>query len=203
MTPTKRDSNRAQQSESLTVRLLQALSVHPTSIRELAAAPADQVAATIACALRTPCVASVAGWVVETLRRQRDAGWPDLPRSATCLASADDTGLFRLGSDVSDLGALLDTQPELPDPTSPGDEQLSSTFRAVLSQRCARAYRPLTQALEVRLIDNQTVVFCRTVAERLKLLTVLSGALRWVVADLGLPPDLVVIDGPPTKVNHE
>lgn len=207
MSHTKQESYRTLQSESLTVRLLQALSVHPTSIHELADAPADQVAATIACALQTPGVASIAGWVVETLRRQRDAGWPGQPpgNSTSRLpppvaVGGDATDLFRLGSDVADLDQPGDTQPTAPDDSpSLAPEQLSPAFRAALSQRCSRAYRPIIQTVEVRLLGNQTVVFCRTVSDRLRLLTALSGAMRWVIADLGLPDDLVITDGNPLK----
>jgi hypothetical protein len=210
MPTAKRTNQRAQPPENLTIRLLQALHVHPASIDELTDAPADRVAAAIAYAQVTPGIASVAGWVVDTLRKQRDAGWPSQtpqtisirtqPIDAALYTSGADGDLFRLGSDIADLDAPIDNQNATPAAqyvSLPHDEQLSHTVRAALRSRCIRAYRPVIQALEVRIIGHRTVVYCRSVSERLDVLVSLLGALRCIVAELALPEDIVVTDGCP------
>jgi hypothetical protein len=210
MPTAKRTTQRAQPLESLTVRLLQAIHVYPASIDELANAPADRVAATIAYALLTPGIANMAGWVVDTLRKQRDAGWPSqtpgvLPTRAQPIdvaryTSGGDSDLFRLGSDLvaldkpNDQSAVSAAQPA----RFTSGEQLSHTIRAALRSRCNRVYHPVIQALEVRIIGHRTVVYCRSVTEQLDVLESLLGALRCVAAELALPEDIVVTDGSPT-----
>lgn len=211
MPTAKRTNQRMQSSESLTLRLLQAIGVHPATINELADAPAQRVAVAIADALMTPEIVSIPGWVVDTLRKQRDAGWLSqklytLSAAAVSMIPAyslsnTDGDLFRLGSDLTGLDMPI-SYPETASATwyapGPGSGQLSQAVRAALSLRCARAYRSMIQALEVQVVDDKTIVYCRSVTERLELLRSLLGVLRCVLAELGLPEDIIVTDGSPT-----
>src|SRR5205823_2755329 len=73
----KREIDRgAAQPETESARLLRAINAFPSSIAALAEIPAELVGRAIAYAESEPGIESVAGWVVEALRRQRDEGWP-------------------------------------------------------------------------------------------------------------------------------
>jgi hypothetical protein len=57
-------------------QLLRSINAFPSSIEELATMPAELVGRAIAYAESEPGIESIAGWVVEALRRLRDEGWP-------------------------------------------------------------------------------------------------------------------------------
>jgi hypothetical protein len=96
---------------------LRSINAFPSSIEELADMPVELVEGAMAYAESEPGIESIAGWVVEALRRHRDEGWPiPTPRTRhNGLASRDRlidveayTGgaygdLFRRGSDISGL----------------------------------------------------------------------------------------------------
>lgn len=76
--------------------------------------PPEQVGGAIAYAESEPGIASIAGWVVDALRRHRDEGWP-IPKVRKQGGSCIDVeavmngpygDLFRRGSDLSDLAEL-------------------------------------------------------------------------------------------------
>jgi hypothetical protein len=112
-------SNRGRiQPEPASARLLRAINVFPSSIEELAAMSPDLVGRAIAYAQAEPGIESVPGWVVEALRRHRDAGWPiptlkrsagatrrDHPIDVESYTSGAYADLFRSGSDTTDLDA--------------------------------------------------------------------------------------------------
>jgi DnaA-like protein len=96
-------------------RLLWEIGAHPTSILELAHSPPEQVGGAIAYAGSEPGITSIAGWVVDALRRHRDEGWP-IPRKRTRQEEPLDVeqyiggaygDLFRRGSDLADPDAAL------------------------------------------------------------------------------------------------
>jgi hypothetical protein len=98
-------------------RLLAEIGCYPSSVAELATMPVEQVGGAIAYAKGQPNITSVAAWTVDALRKMRDEGWT-LPSEGTPGAGAGAErwtsqrtaqiadsagGLFRLGSDTSDL----------------------------------------------------------------------------------------------------
>jgi hypothetical protein len=107
----------AAQSETESARLLRSINAFPSSIAELAALPAELVGRAIAYAESEPGIASIPGWVVEALRRNRDEGWPipaprtrqsgmpgrDRPLDIEHYTSGAYGDLFRRGSDTSGL----------------------------------------------------------------------------------------------------
>lgn len=113
----KRADREALRPETESAELLRSINAFPSSIAELANMPAELVREAIAYAEAEPGIESVAGWVVEALRRNRDEGWaipsprtrwPD-PASRQRLLDVEayTSGaygdLFRLGGDTSDL----------------------------------------------------------------------------------------------------
>jgi hypothetical protein len=123
--PTVKKSNRGKgypesekhRPETDSSRLLRSIGAFPSSVEELAGVSAELIGRAIAYAKAEPGIASLAGWVVEALRRHRDVGWPiPTPRTrrpGTCgqdelIDAATYVGglygdLFRLGSDLSGL----------------------------------------------------------------------------------------------------
>jgi len=113
---TKKGEHAAARPETESARLLRSITAFPSSIEELADMPVDLVGGAIAYAQSEPGIASVAGWVVEALRRHRDEGWPiPAPRRPCGAANLDRPidiekytsgaygDLFRRGSDTSGL----------------------------------------------------------------------------------------------------
>lgn len=107
------------------VRVLTAFGVvDPGCLRDLASVPLDQVQAAVAYATAEGLGP---GWVVKALRRHVATGW-DIPRPArrsgwsaadiAACVNADASGLFRLGSDCSDLPSDPDADPS-GDPEAP------------------------------------------------------------------------------------
>ena len=107
----------AAQPETATARLLRSIQAFPKSIEELADLPVELVGRAIAYAESEPGIESIPGWVVEALRRNRDAGWPipaprtrqigmtsrDRPLDVAHYTSGAYGDLFRRGSDTSGL----------------------------------------------------------------------------------------------------
>jgi hypothetical protein len=100
----------------VSARLLRSIHAFPKSIAELADLPATLVGQAIAYAESEPGIASIAGWVIEALRRHRDEGWPiptprqpgdaanrDRPLDIETYISGAYGDLFRRGSDTSGL----------------------------------------------------------------------------------------------------
>jgi hypothetical protein len=110
----KKETDRgAAQPETESAYLLRTINAFPSSIVELADMPAELVGRAIAYAESEPGIESIPGWVVEALRRHRDAGWPiPAPKKHRCQEQPLDVAqyiggaycdLFRLGSDTSGL----------------------------------------------------------------------------------------------------
>jgi hypothetical protein len=111
--PKEKKTNRgANIPETASARLLWAINAHPKSIAELAELPTELVERAIMYAESAPGIESIAGWVVDALRRHRDEHWP-IPRLRTrhcgeqievqTLMNSAYGDLFRLGSDLSDI----------------------------------------------------------------------------------------------------
>jgi hypothetical protein len=115
--PNQENGHGVAQPETESACLLLSINAFPSSIEELANMPVELVGRAIAYAQSEPGIESIAGWVVEALRRHRDKGWliPTPRTRHNGLASRDHlidvetyTGgaygdLFRLGSDISGL----------------------------------------------------------------------------------------------------
>src|SRR5262245_35587456 len=113
----KRTNQKANHPETESARLLRSINAFPSSIAELADMPAELVGGAIAYAESEPGIESIAGWVVEALRRHRDEGWSipaprtrrsgltsrDRPLDVETYTSGAYGDLFRLGSDTTGL----------------------------------------------------------------------------------------------------
>jgi len=119
--PNKKIDYDASRSETASARLLRSIHAFPSTITELAAMPVELVGRAITYAESEPGIESIAGWVVEALRRHRDEGWPipqvRIKHGSGCIDVQEIMNgtygdLFRLGSDLSDLDCCL-INPEL------------------------------------------------------------------------------------------
>jgi hypothetical protein len=146
-------------------RLLRSIRAFPSIIEELADLPIELIGRAIAYAEAEPGIASLAGWVVEALRRHRDQGWPIPELRIKRLGLGGDGGvidaatyvggahgdLFRLGSDLSGIendlpGALAQEEAALPSVMTDQDaaerrEQrhevpARATARSTYAERC-------------------------------------------------------------------
>jgi hypothetical protein len=74
---------------------------------------------------------------------------------------------------------------------------LTKELRSRLRVQCGRSYRRVIDGLAVQVAGDTTVIYCASLDDRLAVLDALMGALRWIVADLGLPTTIRVTERPP------
>ena len=74
--------------------------------------------------------------------------------------------------------------------------ELTQELRSRLLLGCDRASQATIRGLVVRLADDLTVIHCASLADRMRVLEALMGALRAHVAELGLPATIRVTDAP-------
>ena|SRR6185295_17861242 len=82
-------------------------------------------------------------------------------------------------------------------PVGRSGAELTQELRARLLLGCDRASHATIRGLVVRLADNRTVIHCASLADRMRVLEALMGALRAHAAELGLPTTIRVTDAAP------
>jgi hypothetical protein len=74
--------------------------------------------------------------------------------------------------------------------------ELNEELHARLLLQCDRSSYPVIRGLQVRVDGETMVIHCASLADRLTVLNSLMGALRWQIADLGLPATIHVTGTP-------